>query len=71
MSFTFEDLPYQKQAVQAVVDVFAGQPKLRADAHVFTDIYPNQCDLSLNQIRANLRNVFMAATMACPSTRKR
>lgn len=60
MSFTFEDLPYQKQAVQAVVDVFAGQPKLRADAHVFTDIYPNQCDLSINHIHGNLLKVFAA-----------
>lgn len=50
--FRLESLPYQSDAVQAVVDVFKGMP--RTPAH---ELAGNRCTLRWEQISANLQTI--------------
>lgn len=56
MSFKLENLEYQEQAIQSVVDIFHGQIKSQNFTPAFDGIFWNTCTLSSDQILDNIKN---------------
>jgi len=57
MSFKLEDLPYQRQAIDAVVRLFEGQQRNYLDLDLQSDCYPNRLLLSRQEIVANIEKI--------------
>jgi hypothetical protein len=57
MSFKLEDLPYQRQAISAVVRLFDGQQPNYFDLQLQGDCFPNRLDLTRQEIIANLEKI--------------
>lgn len=57
MSFKLEDLPYQHQAIDAVVRLFDGQQRNYFDLQLQSDCYPNHLDLSRQEIVMNVEKI--------------
>ena len=57
MSFKLEDLPYQRQAISAVVRLFNGQQRNHFDLQLQGDCFPNRLDLTRQEIVANLEKI--------------
>jgi hypothetical protein len=57
MSFKLEDLPYQRQAISAVVRLFDGQQRNYFDLQLQGDCFPNRLDLTRQEIVANLEKI--------------
>lgn len=60
MSFKLEYLPYQRQAIDAVVRLFDGQQRNYFDLQLSGDCYPNRLDLSRQEIVANVEKIAAA-----------
>lgn len=57
MSFKLEDLPYQRQAISAVVRLFEGQQRNYFDFQLQGDCYPNRLDLTRQEIVENVGKI--------------
>jgi len=57
MSFKLEDLPYQRQAINAVIRLFDGQQRNYFDLQLSGDCYPNRLDLTRREIVANVEKI--------------
>jgi type III restriction enzyme len=57
MSFKLEELPYQRQAIEAVVSLFEGQQRNDFDLHLASDCYPNRLDITRQDIVANVEKI--------------
>jgi type III restriction enzyme len=57
MSFKLEDLPYQRQAIDAVVQLFEGQQRNYFDLQLQGDCYPNRLDLLRKDIVSNVEKI--------------
>jgi type III restriction enzyme len=57
MSFKLEDLPYQRQAIDAVIRLFDGQQRSYFDLQLASDCYPNRLDLTRQEIVANVEKI--------------
>jgi type III restriction enzyme len=57
MSFLLEELPYQKKAIDAVVDIFDGQQRNFFHNPFQGDVQPNILTLPIQDITANKRGV--------------
>lgn len=64
MSFKLEDLPYQRQAIDAVVRLFEGQQRNYFDLDLQGDCFPNKLLLSRKEIIDNVEKVI--EVMASP-----
>jgi len=54
MQLKLEDLPYQRQAIKAVVRLFEGQPRNTFDTACNEGVRSNVLTISAGQIRQNL-----------------
>lgn len=61
MSFKLEDLPYQRQAISAVVRLFEGQQRNYFDFQLQGDCYPNRLDLTRQEIVENVGKIAVEA----------
>lgn len=57
MSFKLEDLPYQRQAIDAVVGIFEGQQRSYFSLEFQGDCYPNCLDLTPREIVRNVEAI--------------
>ena len=57
MSFKLEDLPYQRQAIDAVVQLFDGRTRNYFDLQLQGDCYPNRLDITRQEIVANVEKI--------------
>jgi len=57
MSFKLEDLPYQRQAIDAVVRLFEGQQRNYFDIDLQSDCFPNRLNLTKQEIVANVEKI--------------
>ena len=57
MSVKLEDLPYQRQAIDAVVRVFEGQQRSYFSLEFDGDCYPNRLDLTPPEILRNVESI--------------
>jgi type III restriction enzyme len=57
MQLKLEELEYQQVAIQSVVRVFEGTPRNTFDIGTVEGIRANFCDLSLEQITENIKNI--------------
>jgi type III restriction enzyme len=57
MRFQLEQLDYQAKAIASAVLIFRGQARNSVQALNLREIYPNQCDLSAEQVAANVRSI--------------
>lgn len=57
MSFKLEDLPYQRQAIDAVVRLFEGQQRNYFDLQLQGDCFPNRLDLTRQEIVENIEKI--------------
>ena len=57
MSFKLEDLPYQRQAIDAVVRLFEGQQRDYFDLDLSGDCFPNRLLLSRKEIISNVEKI--------------
>ena len=57
MSFKLEDLPYQRQAIEAALRLFEGQQRNYFDFTFQGDCFPNRLDLSRKEIVANVEKI--------------
>ncbi len=60
MSFHLEDLPYQRQAIDAVVGLFEGQVRNYFDLQLESDCFPNRLSLSRQEILRNVEKLAAA-----------
>ena len=57
MSFKLEDLPYQRQAIDAIVRLFEGQQRNYFDLDLQGDCFPNKLLLARKEILANVEKI--------------
>jgi type III restriction enzyme len=57
MSFKLEDLPYQRQAIDAVIRLFDGQQRSYFDLQLAGDCYPNRLDITRQDIVTNVEKI--------------
>ncbi len=57
MSFKLEDLPYQRQAIDAVVRLFEGQQRGYFDLDLQGDCFPNKLLLARKEIVSNVEKI--------------
>lgn len=57
MSFKLEELPYQRQAIDAAVHLFDGQQRNYFDLRMDGDCHPNRLDITQQEIVANVEKI--------------
>lgn len=57
MSFKLEDLPYQRQAIDAVVRLFDGQQRNYFDFEFQGDCFPNRLEIERKDMVANVEKI--------------
>lgn len=57
MSFKLEDLPYQRQAIEAAVRLFEGQQRNYFDLQLQGDCFPNRLNLSRQEVVRNVEKI--------------
>jgi len=57
MSFKLEELPYQRQAIDAALSLFVGQQRNYFDFEFQGDCFPNRLDIEQKEIVANVEKI--------------